>query len=213
MVSAFVNTFLNRVKNEVLIRTGLHRHLDSDSYIQYARKRGCKIGDGTRFLGTKKLDLGAAPMIEIGENCTITDRVRLVAHTSDAPTLKERYGKENAPTHGSVGPITVGDGVFIGENSIVLPNVTIGDYCIIGAGSVVVDDIPSESVAAGNPCRVIMDLDDYRKRCLEKEEEMMRTYVRRFRERGIECSRDGIEEYVRYETNFESVEEFVDSKQ
>ena len=209
MASTFTSTLLNRVKKEVLIRTGLHRHLDSDSYIQYARKRGCKIGDGTRFLGTKKLDLGAAPMIEIGENCTITDRVRLVAHTSDAPTLKERYGEENAPSHGSISPITVGDGVFIGENSIVLPNVTIGDYCIIGAGSVVVDDIPSESVAAGNPCRVIMDLDEYRERCLEKEEEMMRTYIQRYRERGIEFGRDDIKEFVRSETSYESVDEFA----
>lgn len=52
-------------------------------------------------------------------------------------------------------PITVGDNVWFGAGVSVLPGVTIGDNCVIGAGSVVVKDIPSNSVAVGNPCKVI----------------------------------------------------------
>lgn len=52
-------------------------------------------------------------------------------------------------------PIRVGNNVWIGANVCVLPGVTIGDNCVIGAGSVVVEDIPADSVAVGNPCRVI----------------------------------------------------------
>lgn len=52
-------------------------------------------------------------------------------------------------------PITVGNNVWIGAGVSVLPGVTIGDNCVIGAGSVVVKDIPSNSVAVGNPCKVI----------------------------------------------------------
>lgn len=52
-------------------------------------------------------------------------------------------------------PITVGDNVWIGAGVSVLPGVTIGDNCVIGAGSVVVKDIPSNSVAVGNPCKVV----------------------------------------------------------
>ena len=55
-------------------------------------------------------------------------------------------------------PITVGNDVWIGANVCVLPGVTIGDGCVIGAGSVVVKDIPSYSVAVGNPCKVIKTL-------------------------------------------------------
>lgn len=51
--------------------------------------------------------------------------------------------------------LSIGDNVFIGANSLILPNVAIGDNCIIGAGSVVVRDIPSGSVAVGNPCTVV----------------------------------------------------------
>lgn len=52
-------------------------------------------------------------------------------------------------------PITVGDNVWIGAGVRVMPGVTIGSNVVIGGGSVVVKDIPSNSVAAGNPCRVI----------------------------------------------------------
>ena len=52
-------------------------------------------------------------------------------------------------------PITIGEDCWLGGGVTVCPGVTIGDRCIIGAGSVVVKDIPSDSIAVGNPCRVI----------------------------------------------------------
>ncbi|GEA71273.1 hypothetical protein LDE02_14100 [Lactobacillus delbrueckii subsp. lactis] len=55
-------------------------------------------------------------------------------------------------------PITVGNNVWIGGGVRVVPGVTIGDNSVIGAGSVVVKDVPANSVAAGNPCRVIREI-------------------------------------------------------
>ena len=52
-------------------------------------------------------------------------------------------------------PITVGDNVWIGAGVQVMPGVNIGSNVVIGGGSVVVKDIPSNSVAVGNPCKVI----------------------------------------------------------
>lgn len=52
-------------------------------------------------------------------------------------------------------PITVGNNVWIGGNVVVVPGVTIGDNSVIGAGSVVTTDIPANSLAVGNPCKVI----------------------------------------------------------
>ena len=57
-------------------------------------------------------------------------------------------------------PINVGNNVWIGGNVVVLPGVTIGDNCVIGAGSIVVKDIPKNSVAFGNPCKVIKSIED-----------------------------------------------------
>lgn len=55
-------------------------------------------------------------------------------------------------------PITIGDHVWIGGSTCILPGVTIGDNSIIGAGSVVTKDIPANVIAVGNPCRILRPL-------------------------------------------------------
>ena len=52
-------------------------------------------------------------------------------------------------------PVTIGKDCWIGGGAVICPGVTIGDRCIIGAGSVVTKDIPADSVAVGNPARVV----------------------------------------------------------
>ena len=56
--------------------------------------------------------------------------------------------------------VTIGDNCWIGANSVICPGVTIGENSVIGAGSVVTRDIPANSVAAGNPCKVIREIND-----------------------------------------------------
>lgn len=63
--------------------------------------------------------------------------------------------RRDTPNAGVSRPITIGDDVFIGMNSIVLKGVTIGDGSVVGAGSVVAQDVPARSVVAGNPARVV----------------------------------------------------------
>ena len=69
-----------------------------------------------------------------------------------------------------VGRVTIGNRVFIGAESVVLPGVTIGNDVVIGANSTVTHDIPANSVAVGAPARVICSLDEY----LEKEKKRMK---------------------------------------
>ena len=57
-------------------------------------------------------------------------------------------------------PIRIGNNVWIGAHSVVLPGVTIGDNVVIGAGSVVTKDLPSNVVAIGNPCKVLREVND-----------------------------------------------------
>ena len=58
------------------------------------------------------------------------------------------------------GAVSIGDNVWLGGNSVVLPGVSIGDNSVIGAGSVVVKNIPANSLAVGNPCRVLRQISD-----------------------------------------------------
>lgn len=59
-------------------------------------------------------------------------------------------------------PIIIGDNVWIGMNTVVLPGITIGDNVAIGANSVVTKNIPSDSIAAGNPCQILREKEPYK---------------------------------------------------
>lgn len=69
------------------------------------------------------------------------------------PELREKAYQYNAPVH-------IGRNCWIGAGAIIVPGITIGENSVIGAGSVVTKDIPPNSVAAGNPCRLIREIND-----------------------------------------------------
>ncbi|MBA3314388.1 MAG: sugar O-acetyltransferase [Planctomycetota bacterium] len=91
--------------------------------------------------------------ITIGDDVMFAPGVHLYAATHPLNAAERIKGPELAA------PITIGDRCWIGGRSLVLPGVTIGENTTIGAGSVVTRDIPSNVVAAGNPCRVLRRLE------------------------------------------------------
>ena len=111
-----------------------------------------KVGKNVAIMGEVILDPGHCFLIEIGDNVTLAPRVHILAH--DASTKRELG-------YTRIARVRIGSDVFIGAGSIILPGVTIGNHCVIGAGSVVVKDIPENSVAVGNPCRVIKSYSSY----------------------------------------------------
>ncbi len=142
--------FLDRVDQKIS-----ERH--SKSYVKYLRKKGVKVGENTVFFGIKGVDIPRPCLINIGDNCNIASGVWILSHGYDWAVLRELYHEVLC----SSGKVTIEDNVFIGTNAIILKGVTIGKNSIIGAGSIVTRDIPENSVAAGNPCRVIMGIHEY----------------------------------------------------
>ncbi len=123
---------------------------------------GMKVGKNFGRLHGVILDPSHCWLIEIGDNVTMAPRVHILCH--DASTkMFLNYTK--------IGRVTIGNNVFIGAESVVLPGVTIGSNVIIGANSTVTHDVPDNSVVAGSPARVICSLDEY----LEKERSRMAT--------------------------------------
>ena len=90
--------------------------------------------------------------ITIGDKVTLAPRVHILAH--DASTAKFIKAVRCAN-------VVIGNEVFVGAGTIILPGVHIGNRVIIGAGSVVTKDIPENKVAVGNPAKVICTLNDY----------------------------------------------------
>lgn len=123
-------------------------------------KMGMKVGKNFGRLNGVILDPSHCWLIEIGDNVTLAPRVHILCH--DAST-KVHLG------YTKIGRVVIGDNVFIGAESVVLPNVKIGSNVIIGANSTVTKDIPDGVVVAGNPARVICSLEEY----LEKHKEAM----------------------------------------
>ena len=124
------------------------------------KRRGGVIGKNCEIF--PNVEFGSEPyLITIGNNVRITNGVRFVTHDGGMCVLRNREMLKNADLFGR---IKIGNNVFIGWNTIILPNVKIGNNCIIGCGSVVTRDIPSNSVAAGCPARVIESIDEYYKK-------------------------------------------------
>lgn len=98
-------------------------------------------------------------LITLGNDVIICKNVYLITHEGSICV----FHHEN-PNMDLFGRITIGNNVFIGMNSLILPKTTIGNNCVIGAGSVVRGTIPDNSVVAGNPAKVIMSTDEYKKR-------------------------------------------------
>lgn len=146
----------------------LRKHIlkiDDRSQLDIAIENGLKLGKECHIMGECIIDPGHCWLIEIGNRVTLAPRVHILAH--DAST-KRMLG------YTLIGKVIIGDDVFIGAGSIVLPNVTIGNKVIVGAGSVVKHSIPDNSVAVGNPAKVICTYDEYK---CKREQQLSNTAV------------------------------------
>lgn len=94
-------------------------------------------------------DIFVGDYVMFGPNVTVAT----AGHPVD-PELRRQVAQFNMPVH-------IGNNVWIGAGSVLLPGVSIGDNSVIGAGSIVTKDIPSNVVAVGNPCRVLREIGDH----------------------------------------------------
>lgn len=143
-----------------LIRKMLEYLRGEPQHLDKLIKRGLKIGKNFKRMGGVIIDSSHCYHITIGDNVILAPRVHILAHDSSFGLFT---GKTRAAN------VVIGNNVFVGAGTIILPGVHIGNRVIIGAGSIVTKDIPDNSVAAGNPAKVICPIDEY----LEKEKAKM----------------------------------------
>lgn len=125
-----------RLLPPVFFDYGVHTHIGKDVF----------INAGLTVLDTAEVVIGDRTLL--GPNCQLIT----VGHPVDNIELR-RQGWEKGQ------PIRIGEDCWLGAGVIVLPGVTIGDRCTVGAGAVVTRDIPADSIAVGNPARVMRQRD------------------------------------------------------
>lgn len=139
---------------EVFAECGEHCFVESPFYASWG---GHHVHFGNRIYANFNLTLIDDGHIYIGDRVLFAPNVTIATanHTLE-PTLR-RYEMQY------VKDVHIGENTWIGTGAIILPGVNIGKNCVIGAGSVVTRDIPDNSLAFGNPCRVIREIGEYDK--------------------------------------------------
>jgi acetyltransferase-like isoleucine patch superfamily enzyme len=125
------------------------------SPVNYARSLGVKVGQNCIFYGVV---WSSEPyLITIGDNCQITDGVKIFTHGGSFMFRKE------IPDFDSFGKVVIKSDVYIGNSSLIMPGVTIGNNVLVAAGSVVTKSVPDNVCIGGNPARIICSIEDFKK--------------------------------------------------
>ena len=146
---------------EIFGETGNTPHVNAPFYCDY----GCFIKVGKNFFADYHCTILDNGGVEIGDNVMFAPNVSLytVGHPLDSALRQQAWEQAQ--------PIKIGNDVWLGGNVVVLPGVTIGDNVVVGAGAVVTKDIPANSLAAGNPCRVLREITE------KDREHYLKTYM------------------------------------
>lgn len=116
---------------------------------------------GKNFFANFNFTVQDDGLVTIGDNCNFGPNVTIVTPIHPMIAAERRYlkGEDGKPHRLCYAkPVKIGNDCWFGANVVVCPGVTIGDGCVIGAGAVVTRDVPPNSFAAGNPCRVIREI-------------------------------------------------------
>lgn len=134
-----------RLIREILGKTGENVYIEAPFRCDY----GYNIEVGENFYANYNLVILDVGKVKIGKNAQIAPNVAI--YTAGHPVHPD--SRNSGYEYGI--DVTIGDNVWLGGNTVVMPGVHIGNNVVIGGGSVVTKDIPDDVIAAGNPCRVI----------------------------------------------------------
>jgi len=135
---------------ELLGEAGKNLWIEPPFYCDY----GYNILAGDNFFMNFNCCILDVSIVEIGDNVMFAPGVQVLTATHPIEAKARNSGLEYAKS------ITIGNNVWVGGNAIICPGVTVGDGAVIGAGAVVTRDVPNDVFVAGNPARVIKEIEN-----------------------------------------------------
>ena len=149
----------NTIIDELIPNKGEGLYLQGPIYFDYgiftSFGKNCYANFNFTVLDVCPVNIGSN--VFFGPNCSLMTPMhplrwqeRNIKFKDDKTAYDDEYAK----------PISIGDNCWIAANVVITGGVTIGEGCVIGAGSVVTKDIPANSLAAGNPCKVIREINE-----------------------------------------------------
>jgi maltose O-acetyltransferase len=140
----------NQLLRKLLGHTGSQFHIEPPFYCDY----GYNIAIGENFYSNYNCTILDCAPVTFGNNVLLAPNVSI--YTAGHPV---HYEPRNEAYEYAF-PVTIGNNVWIGGNTVINPGISIGDNSVIGSGSVVTKNIPANVIAVGNPCKVIRDITD-----------------------------------------------------
>lgn len=150
-----------RLIREILGKTGENVYVEAPFRCDY----GYNIEVGENFYANYNLVILDVGRVKIGKNAQFAPNVAI--YTAGHPVHPD--SRNSGYEYGI--DITIGDNVWLGGNTVIMPGVHIGNNAVIGAGSVVTKDIPDDVVAAGNPCKVLRSITEEDRKYYYKDRE------------------------------------------
>ena len=149
----------NTIIDELIPSKGEGLYLQGPIYFDYgiftSFGKNCYANFNFTVLDVCHVNIGSN--VFFGPNCSLMTPLhplrwqeRNIKFKDDKTAYDDEYAK----------PINIGDNCWISANVVITGGVTIGEGCVIGAGSVVTKDIPANSLAAGNPCKLIREINE-----------------------------------------------------
>ena len=160
--------FYNKVKRQIYLRRLKKKDIFAYT-LEMWQYEGLRAGKNCIIFPSADI-LSEPFLVELGDNVIITGSVKILTHDGSPMIFRKEIGEKEI-----YGKVKIGNNVFIGMNSVILPNVTIGNEVIIGAGSIVTRNIPGNSVVLGNPAKVITKASISKKFMLHNKNLMIRT--------------------------------------
>lgn len=129
-------------------------------YVKFFKKKFySNYKRGKRVRSNSHIDTLFPELIEIGDDFISAPGSVILAHDASLLLFTDKIRTEKT---------IIGNNVFLGSNSVVMPGIKIANRVIVGSGAIVTHDVPENSVVVGNPARVICSVDDYISKCNNK---------------------------------------------